>query len=312
MKQNLKNILLIINTILLIVCLVQIADLRAELQNMRFNTSNQLSNILTNVNNSHSYIEEKLEENASIISKSEFEFGEIDIKAGTVEVSAYVIPKEYQPNVTQAFFLCGDEEVPAEYVGGKYVVTMNLPLFEDVNIPSVMFKENGTIRTESLDWFFNPRAELLPYVYAYNAGSFSVGKSEKKENVGTWTFSGDVEIDVAGKYRDEFKVDTAEIVRFLDGKEVERFDITLEAMTAHNTFSYNWNPTYEIPFGSTQELFVDITLKNGLVYRSWISYCRMDEQGNPIEDNGYWENLEASIYDTEGNVLYSVDEEFYR
>ena len=310
MKQKLKNILLITNTILLIVCLVQIADLRAELQNMRFNTSNQLSNILTNVNNSYSYIEEKLEENASIISKSEFEFGEIDIKAGTVEVNAYVIPKEYQPDVTQAFFLCGDEEVPAEYVGGKYVVTMKLPLFEDVNIPSVIFEENGTIRTENLDWFFNPRAELLPYVYAYNLGSFSFGKSE--ENVATWTFSGDVEIEVAGKYRDEFKVDTAEIVRFLDGKEVERFDITLEAMLAHNTFSYNWNPTYEIPFGSTQELFVDITLKNGLVYRSWISYCRMDEQGNPIEDNGYWENLEASIYDAEGNVLYSVDEEFYR
>ena len=312
MKQNLKNMLLIINTILLIVCLVQIADLRAELQNMRSNMGSRLSDILTNVNNSYSYIEEKLEENASIISKSEFEFGEIDIKAGTVEVNAYVIPKEYQPDVTQAFFLCGDEEVPAEYVGGKYVATMYMPLYEDVMMASVMFKENGTIRTESLDWFFNPRAELLPYVYAYNAGSFSVGKSGEKENVSTWTFSGDLEIDVVGKYRDEFKADTAEIVRFLDGKEVERFDITLEAMTAHNTFSYNWNPTYEIPFGSTQELFVDVTLKNDLVYRSQISYCRMDEQGNPVEDDGYWEKLEADIYDTEGNLLYSVDDEFNR
>jgi len=312
MKQKLKNILLFANTILLVVCLMQLADLRAELQNMRSNTGNQISNILTNLNNSYSYIEETLEENASIVSKSEWEFGEIDIKAGTVEVNAYVIPKEYQPDETRAFFLCGDEEIEADYVGGKYVVTMNLPLFEDVNMPSVIFKENGTVRTGKLDWFFNPRAELLPYVYAYNLGSFRVGKSEEKENVSTWTFSGDVEIDVVGKYRDEFKIDTAEIVRFLDGKEVERFDITLEAMTAHNTFSYNWNPTYEIPFGSTQELFVDITLKNGMVYRSQISYCRMDEQGTPIEDDGYWENLEASIYDTEGNVLYSVNEEFYK
>ena len=80
-------------------------------------------------------------------------------------------------------------------------------------------------------------------------------------------------------------------------------------MVAHNTFSYNWNPTYEIPYGSEQELFVDITLKNGMVFRSQISYCRMDEQGNPSEDNGYWENIEAAIYDTEGNLLYSVDEE---
>lgn len=309
MKQNLKNILLVINTILLVACLVQIADLRAQLQNMRSNTGNQLSNILTNVNNSYSYIEEALDEQASIIAKSEFEFGEIDMKAGTVEVIAYVMPKEYQPNETQAFFLCGEEEIPTEYVGGKYVATMNMPLYEDVMIASVMFKENGTVRTESLDWFFNPRAELLPYVYAYNLGSYSFGKSEEKENVGTWSFSGDIEIDVAAKYREEFEVETAEIVRFLDGKEVERFDITLDAMTAHNRFLYNWNPTYEIPYGSTQEIFVDITMKGGLVYRSWISYCRMDEQGTPIDDDGYWENLEADIYDTEGNLLYSVNEE---
>lgn len=40
MKQNLKNILLIINTILLVICLVQISELRTELQNMRNNTGN--------------------------------------------------------------------------------------------------------------------------------------------------------------------------------------------------------------------------------------------------------------------------------
>jgi len=312
MKQNVKNILLIINTALLVVCLVQIADLRAQLQNMQSNTGNQISNILANLNNSYSYMEETLEEQASIISKSEFEFGEIDIKAGTVEVNAYVIPKEYQPDVTQVFFLCKDEEIPAEYVGGKYVATMKMPLYEDVMMASVMFKENGTIRTESLDWFFNPRAELLPYVYAYNLGSYSFGKSKEKEKVGTWTFNGDIEIDVHAKYREEFEIETAEIVRFMDGKEVARFDITLDAMTAHNRFSYNWNPTYEIPYGSTQEIFVDITMKGGMVYRSWISYCRMDEQGTPIDDDGYRENLEADIYDTDGNLLYTVNEEFYR
>ena len=117
MKKNLKNVLLVINTILLVVCLVQINDLKTELSNMKSNTGSQLSSILTNINNSYAYIEETLEKEASIISKAEWEFGNIDIKAGTVEVKAYVIPKEYQPDVTQTFFLCGDEEVAAEYKG---------------------------------------------------------------------------------------------------------------------------------------------------------------------------------------------------
>ena len=104
MKQNLKNILLVINTILLVVCLVQINDLKVELRNMKTNTGSQISSILTNLNNSYAYIEETLAKEASIVSKAEWEFGNIDINAGTVEVKAYVIPKEYQPDVTQAFF----------------------------------------------------------------------------------------------------------------------------------------------------------------------------------------------------------------
>ena len=307
MKQNLKNVLLVINAILLVVCLVQINDLKTELSNMKSNTSSQLSSILTNINNSYAYIEETLEKEASIISKAEWEFGNIDIKAGTVEVKAYVIPKEYQPDVTQAFFLCGDEEVAAEYKDGKYEVILNVSLFNDISIPSVLFKENEMIRTASLDWFFNPRNEILPFVYAYNNGSISFGKSKEKENVGTWIFSGNLDIDVTAKNIEEFEIEKAEIIRYIDGKEVERVDITIDGMVAHNTFSYNWNPTYEIPYGSRQDIFVDVTMRCGMLYRSMISSVGIDEQGNPVEDSMDLGCVESSIYDTDENLLYSVE-----
>ena len=174
----------------------------------------------------------------------------MDIEARTVEVKAYVIPKEYQPDVTQAFFLCDDEEVAAEYNNGRYEVIMDVPLFKDVNIPSVFFKENETIRTENLDWVFNPRNELLPLVYAYNAGSVGFGKSKDKENTGTWIFSGDLDINIFAKDREEFEVEKAEIIRYIDGKEVERIDILSNNMIVNDRFSYDWNPTCEIPYGS--------------------------------------------------------------
>ena len=93
MKGRLKNVLLIINTILLIVCLVQMSNLKTEISNMRSNMGNQISNIQTNINNSYSYIEETLKKEASIVSNAEWEFGKMDIEARTVEVKAYVIPK---------------------------------------------------------------------------------------------------------------------------------------------------------------------------------------------------------------------------
>ena len=307
MKERLKNILLAINTLLLVICLVQISNLKVELKNMKSNTGSQLSSIQTNINNSYSYVEETLEKEASIVSNAEWEFGKMDIEARTIEVKAYVIPKEYQPDVTQAFFICGNEEVPAKYNNGKYEVTMEVPLFEDVSIPSVIFKENEMIRTESLDWIFNPRNELLPVVYAYNAGSVSFGKSKDKENTGTWIFSGDLEIDIAARLMDEFEVEKIEIIRCIDEKEVERIDVMLNKMVAHNRYLYNWNPTYEIPYGSTQDIFAEVTMQCGLVYRALISCCGMDEHGNPIEDNGALGSMEASIYDTNGNLLYNVE-----
>ena len=307
MKGRLKNILLIINTILLVVCLVQMNNLKTEISNMKSNMGNQISNILTNVNNSYSYIEETLEKEASIVSNAEWEFGSMDIEARTIELKAYVIPKEYQPDVTQAFFICGDEEIPANYNNGKYEVTMEVPLFEDVRIPSVIFKENEMIRTESLDWIFNPRNELLPSVYAYNHGSVGFGKSKDKENIGTWIFSGDLDIDIAARLMEEFEVEKIEIIRYIDEKEVERIDVNLNTMEAHNRFSYNWNPTFEIPYGSTQDIFVEVTMQCGLVYRAPISCCGMDGQGNPIEDNGALGSMEGSIYDTNGNLLYNVE-----
>lgn len=307
MKERLKNILLVINTILLVVCLVQMSNLKIEISNMKSNMGNQISNILTNVNNSYSYIEDTLAKEASIVSNAEWEFGNMDIEAGTVEVKAYVIPKEYQPGVTQVFFICGDEEVAAEYNNGKYEVIMEVPLFEDVRVPSVIFKENETVRTENLDWFFNPRNELLPFVYAYNMGSVGFGKSKDKDNTGTWIFSGNLDIDISAKLMEEFEVEKIEIIRYIDEKEVERIDVNLNTMEAHNRFSYNWNPTFEIPYGSTQEIFVEVTMQCGLVYRALISCCGMDEQGNPIEDNGALGSMEASIYDTNGNLLYNVE-----
>ena len=77
MRQNLKNILLAVNTLLLVICLVQISNLKVELKNMKSNTGNQLSSIQTNINNSYSYIEETLKKEASIVSNAEWEFWEV-------------------------------------------------------------------------------------------------------------------------------------------------------------------------------------------------------------------------------------------
>ena len=56
-----------------------------------------------------------------------------------------------------------------------------------------------------------------------------------------------------------------------------------------------------------QDIFADVTMRCGMVYRSMISSVGIDEQGNPVEDSLDLGCVESSIYDTEGNLLYSVE-----
>ena len=82
-------------------------------------------------------------------------------------------------------------------------------------------------------------------------------------------------------------------------------------------FFYFLDKEYSIPNGSLLELYVDVVDGNGLRYRSLADCYAVKKDGNPddirIEELQMYIHSEAvAIYDADGTLLYTVDEDLFR
>ena len=79
------------------------------------------------------------------------------------------------------------------------------------------------------------------------------------------------------------------------------------------TFYHMVDRAFDIPFGSTLELIAEVVDGNGLRYRTVLEYWAVNEMGEPMDDAYLGlRDLFEQILDTDGNILYEVDEADYR
>lgn len=331
MKKNLSPILTGVACLLVVICLFQISNLNQRINTLENNLASQVSQVRNEVTGISSNINASLEEQASLLADSSWEYGDADYDARTVELVCSVSPKEYSSE-TAASILVGDTEHPMTLSNGAFTAHVSIPLFEETRVAKVMFREGDVSRTELLDWYLSPRYDYLLNVYADLSGSAT---GSPKDGVYHYQRSGVINIDVASKETTGVKSIT--LVEVMDGKELGRTNIPLDntaffenyqgengarpeparpVTQAVNSdpvgpFYYELERDYEIPYGSTWMLYIELEDSHGLVYRSIIDRQEISASGEPTDD-AYWFGLEASIYDADGNVLYEPDEDLYR
>lgn len=343
MKKNLATILSVITCVLLVISLMQISGLRREVSSLRSRLSNEINQVDNRVSDIYTSVRTMLEEEANQLSQSDWEYGELDLKKRTAEVRCTITPKVYAPDTTKASLILNGEEVPMTYGGGQYAATVTLPLFEESRITQVMLDDAGTIRTQNLDWHFAPRYEALPSSYAGMSGS---AKGTPGQSEFTWDMEYTVHINVEQK--GEFSLRSVDLVEVLDGKEIGRLPVDLSeagqqayaqaaakageaipenvsngpaASTAYYpgsaSFLYYLDKTYRIPNGSELILYVDVVDGNGLRYRSFADGIAIASNGEPNDDRTdemrMFDFAEPIwIFDENGDVLYSIEEEYFR
>ena len=301
MKKNFQNIIIAFMLIALIGCFLQISSLRTEVQNLRNNLGNKISNLETNMMNNIGYIEELMEKEASILAKAEWNYGEVNTQDSTVEIICHVTPKEYNPDQTAAAIMIGGREIAMELQNGEFVGKEKISLFEETLVPKVMFYEREAIRAEALDWSIMPLYEYIPSVNAYLGGSGTSGKEKGKY---IWESQGTMDIFVDQK-KGTIDTESASLIRCLNGEEVDRTEIVLQGNPQDGGAYYcDANLRYEIPFGSKQELFVEIKDANGLVYRTLFDYVEIDESGTYVDHGTPHMIGETTIYGKNGEELY--------
>lgn len=343
MKKNLSAFIAIIACVLLAFNTIKISTLQKEVDRLRSDLDDEIYTMNQNISDIYGDVQAMLEEEANQLAVSEWEYGEINVDNRTAEVICTVVPKVYTPDVTQAAIVCNGQEYVLTYANEKFTATIDLPLFDRNELNMVKLNDNGTIRTQELDWIIEPRYEALLLSYTGMGGS-ATGKPGNGEYI--WSPEYGVTINIERK--GEFQLQSVELVEVLDGKEINRtpIDLSEEGQKAYQEslrktgnpvpefasrineasgpsyegsvhFIYYLDKDYHIPNGSMLELYVDVVDGNGLRYRSIAECLAVTSDGEPddlrMEEKQMFSHAEAVlIFDEDGNVVYELEPDLFK
>ena len=331
MKKHLSTIVTVLALVIAVISQFRISNLQSEIQQLENHLNNSISMLQSNQSAALSRMQELMEQEASILTHTDFSLGEMDLEDKTFVLNSNVTPKEHQPGVTEAFLTVNGKAYAMQLTNGVYTLQLDQPLFEEVRVDKVEFQEGDVIRTETLNEQWMPRYRFLPEVSGRLSGS---GRGSAANGVYTWHREGEVRINVEGKGQ-TIDVRSVTLIEELDGVEVGRTDISLTSTESNRrknakeepappptsgiqvdgteSFYHMIDREFNIPFGSTLELVAEVVDGNGLRYRTVLEYWAVNEKGEPVDDDYIGlRDLFEQILDADGNVLYEVDETDYR
>ena len=199
------------------VCLFRIGALENQISLLESNTSHQFSILRDDISETRSQMRSALEEQTNLFSSQSTQYTELDMKNRQVWVSCTVCPKEYTPGDTQAFAVLDGQRYPLTLEGDAYTGRLPVPLFSESQIDTVLLVEDDAVRSQAVEWYFNPLFDYLPNVYL----SFDGDESSAKEGDScTHKLRGLLTAEVyASGYT---QVEQMDIVAVLDGEEIWR------------------------------------------------------------------------------------------
>ena len=314
MKKHLSEIIAAIACIIAIVCLVRIFDLEQRIDNHDFNMVSRINNIQSSVSEIYSNIDSMLNEQASLLSGTDYEYLGVDPDEETAELRFYVTPKEYSKEKTVAVLMVDGAEYEMTPEEGRYAASVKLPLFGIGRVERVTFTEGDAVRAEELGWQFYGR-DCLPTVNAYLIGTCT---GTKADGVYTEHVEGTVSADI-GEGSLPCSVESLELVETLNGAEISRKAMErensgeanvaeAESMTGGEDGSFSAtlevSEKRELKPGDSYEMYVELTDGYGLRYRFRIDQVSINEDYEP-EKGDFSDAWGGIICSADGRLLFS-------
>ncbi|MBE6688062.1 MAG: hypothetical protein E7588_02155 [Ruminococcaceae bacterium] len=321
MKKYIPIALLVLTCLFSIISLFHVSELNDEVKNLKTAYNNSINDISRSINNIHSSIDNKLEQQANLLSSTESEYIKPDIPNKTVVLRYSVLPKQFAPDTTAVCVICNDTPYPMTYENGKYIADITLPLFEESQITAVQLDDNGTIRTQSVRDYYSPKYDFIPSVYAHYIGN---SRGVYANEVYQKKYNGDIEIRLESKGR-EVKAEKIMLLEYINGELIATTEIpenhkrtlSTSGSTIHATqeaavpvdgykatdpYYYFYDKTAAIPYDSIYELYVEVVDTYGLRHRVLVDIEKIDKNGRNV-DLIMYHGMEGTIYDMQGNLL---------
>ena len=322
MKKHIPIICCVLSCLLTVLCLFRISALEDRLYSLQNSVSNMHSVLHDDIRNIATNVKNSVEEGNNLLSTSSYSLEDPNLKNGTVDLSCIVTLKEFEPDGTTAVLTCNDKEYPMNLKNGDFVAKFPVSIFDSSRVTEVSFSKDGVVRTQALDWYINPRDEFVPCLYASCSGT-STG-SVSGANTFNWHKKGTLHVSVEQKGGLDYEVNSLDLIRVIDGEEVERSALLGEQPENAVVFgkkpaaivtnddplelTLEINESFDYPFGSTMLLMVEMSDNSGYIHRAIVDEITVNADGKLQDDNiPRWHGASGSIYDREGTLIWGSD-----
>ena len=292
-KINWKIVFKIALIVVLIIGCIRIAKLTNEISNLRNQIEyleSHTDTIGSRIDSIYNNVDERLKQETSLMSSVEYEVGEINITTHKADVRFKVVPKNITDEMTISINI-GEDSADFTREGNEFTTTLKCGIFLGYGSkPIISIQTAEGIQTEQLEdvSLGSLYEQYLPYVDANMWGGTIEGKDSLK-------IDGNASVNYKPSSPEKkITLKKIELVTELDGKEIDRKDITSKMKEYECEIPIK--ETYKMKDGKNLVMYVEAEDTAGFIHRT-SEYSWSREDGIGRYDNG--------IYDKEGNLLAS-------
>ena len=299
-KNNGLKFLIAALVIGLAVCFVQISQLSDRITQQQNAMNDQHQQFMNQLESIYDNVDQKLREEASLLSGVEAEYGKLDLEAHTIDVTVKIVPKRISEDMQVRVSINGrDAELTRN--GSAFSGTIPVDLYNMgegmlLSIDSAEGTQTQYLSEIQVEYLWAERIPSLYYCDISGSGTFTEGK---------YTLDGQIDINCSPAE----KTPDVKFVKFVlvtqrNGNEIGREDITEDVldyeMYPHGVY---WRDEYkmecEAKEGDDVRIYLEATDSLGYLHRMLVHQWR--------ERNGAMtEAVDASeyIYDPNGVPLF--------
>ena len=302
MEKKIKSLqaCVVILTIALCACIYKINALESDLKNLDYSWERQNQQIINQVQSIYQNVDEKLREEASLLSSVAAEYGDIDLENHTIDVTVKIVPKLISDDLNIQISMNG-RKAELSRDGNYFIGTIPVDIYNIgeqmlMTIDTAAGTQTQYLSEIQVEYLWGERIPSLYYSDISGQAIFAEGK---------YTLNGHININCSPAVQTpDVTFESFILVTELNGKEISKEDITSEVLNyeAYPNGVY-WYDTYQMECeaveGDELGIYLVATDSLGYLHRMLLHHWKVSNGATAEAVNG-----SEFIYDPNGVQIF--------
>ena len=302
MEKKIKSLqaCVVILTIALCVCVYKINALESDLKKLDYSWERQNQQIINQVQSIYQNVDEKLREEASLLSSVAAEYGDIDLENHTIDVTVKIVPKLILDDLNIQISMNG-RKAELSRDGNYFIGTIPVDIYNIgeqmlMTIDTAAGTQTQYLSEIRVEYLWGERIPSLYYSDISGQATFAEGK---------YTLNGHININCSPAVQTpDVTFESFILVTELNGKEISKEDITSEVLNyeAYPNGVY-WYDTYQMECeaveGDELGIYLEATDSLGYLHRMLLHHWKVSNGATAEAVNG-----SEFIYDPNGVQIF--------